>query len=90
MTSLMSRRTISGVVFLDSARSRAITSPASFAQSIIRSTALRTSSSCGTSRLSHLQPGIAIGDDCGERLVHFMGYGRGQFPQGRHPRHMGE
>ena len=44
-TSLMSRRIFSDVVFLESARSRAITSPASFAESIIRSTALRTSSS---------------------------------------------
>jgi len=71
-TSLMSRRTISGVVFLDSARSRAITSPASFAQSIIRSTALRTSSSLRNLTIKATSAGIAIGDDCGKRLVHFM------------------
>ena len=89
MTSLMSRRIISGAVSWKAPGAwRSLRLPASRNRSSAR---LR----CAPHRVAepHDQAtaaGIAIGDYRSERLVHFMGYGRGRVPEGRHTRHMGK
>src|SRR5260221_11197176 len=88
-TSLTSSGTFSISVLFASARTRRITSLARLPSSIIHSTERHAASTSGVPRRSQRRP-ASVGDDGGERLVHFMGDRGRQFAKGCYARYVCE
>ena len=83
-------RRLRSAVLSTSARTRWITSPARLPSATIDCRVPRASFRLAGSRSSQRRHAAALGDDGGERLVHFMGDRRGELAQRSHARDMRE